>query len=150
MSKAQFNTLVDLIKDHFVFAHSVGRPQEPVKEQLKLCLFRLGAKRVSMDRATAALDFSKGSAKNYFWTCISAICALAPRFIHWPDKARRRVTKAWFKEKCGRLQAIGSVDDVRLPYDCAPHLESEVWNTYKCRYSSFPGPPTSGVPGDVE
>ncbi|KAK3839531.1 MAG: hypothetical protein JOS17DRAFT_812912 [Linnemannia elongata] len=78
-----------------------GKTAEPVKEQLKLCLFRLGAKGVSMDRTAAALGFSKGSAEKYFWRCISAICVPAPKLIQWPDNTRRRVTKACFKEKCG-------------------------------------------------
>ncbi|KAG0195134.1 hypothetical protein BGX33_004161, partial [Mortierella sp. NVP41] len=41
MTKAQFNTLVDLIKDHPVFISTGNKPQLPVREQLKICLYRL-------------------------------------------------------------------------------------------------------------
>jgi hypothetical protein len=39
MTKAQFNTLVDLIKDHPVFIPKGNKPQMPIREQLKICLY---------------------------------------------------------------------------------------------------------------
>ena len=35
----------------------------------------------------------------------------------------------------GLQQCIGAVDGFYFPYDYAPHLDTVVWNTYKCRYA---------------
>ncbi|KAG0219431.1 hypothetical protein BGX33_003020 [Mortierella sp. NVP41] len=42
MTKAQFYTLVDLIKDDPVFIPKGNKSQMPIREQLKICLYRLG------------------------------------------------------------------------------------------------------------
>ncbi|KAF8947751.1 hypothetical protein BGZ47_007993 [Haplosporangium gracile] len=50
MTKAQFNILVDLIKYHSVFIPKGSKHQMPVREQLKICLYRMVHFRALSDR----------------------------------------------------------------------------------------------------
>lgn len=135
MTKAQFNTLVDLIKDHSVFIPKGNKPQMPVREQLKICLYRLGAPAMMFNYVRAQNGVSKGHAVHCFWRCIEAIRSLATRFVLWPDVTRRREIKTWYRETFGLPQCIGAIDGIHFPYDYAPHLDPDAWNTYKCRYA---------------
>ncbi|KAF9121257.1 hypothetical protein BGX30_002691 [Mortierella sp. GBA39] len=68
MTKAQFNTLVDLmIKDQPVFISRGNKPQLPVREQLKICLYKLGATAMGFDYVKAQHGVSKGQAFVSFW-----------------------------------------------------------------------------------
>ncbi|KAF9089168.1 hypothetical protein BGX23_006875 [Mortierella sp. AD031] len=91
MTKAQFYTLVDLIKDDPVFIPKGNKSQMPIREQLKICLYRLGV----------------------------------------PAMLRREI-KTWYRETFGLPQCIDAVDGIHFPYDYAPHLDPDAWNTYKC------------------
>jgi len=136
MYKVQFNTLTDLlsVNDRFT-ASAIGRQPEHPREQLKVCLYRLGGKSITLDQTAALMGVSKGAADRYFWTCVWAICDLAERFIKWPDPARRSTVKEWFLENYSLPHVIGAVDGVHIPLNHAPSLRTSDWNTYKCRYA---------------
>ncbi|KAF9399689.1 hypothetical protein BGZ76_007872, partial [Entomortierella beljakovae] len=48
-------------------------PQEPVREQLKVALFRLGTKGICTPKVAWAFGVSAGSVHNYTWRCVYAI-----------------------------------------------------------------------------
>lgn len=134
MTKAQFFTLVDLINDHPRFARRGNKPQEPVEEQLKVCLYRLGKPAASIQDVAERMGYSIGATYGYFWRCVDVLSSLSPRFVKWPDVARRQVIKQHFQDMSGLPQVIGAIDGCLFPFDYAPHFEPQTFNTYKCRY----------------
>ncbi|KAG0195324.1 hypothetical protein BGX33_003679, partial [Mortierella sp. NVP41] len=61
MTKAQFFILVDLINDYPRFTRRGNKPQEPVEEQLKVCLYRLGRPAAPIQDVAERMGYSVGA-----------------------------------------------------------------------------------------
>ncbi|KAG0367581.1 hypothetical protein BGX24_003169 [Mortierella sp. AD032] len=106
-----------------------------VAAQLKVALYRLGTKGISVKKVSFTMGVSDGSVHVYTWWCIYAIEDLLDEFVVWPDRERKSAIADHFKTRFGFPFAIGAVDGVPFPFDRAPALQPPVWITRKMTYA---------------
>lgn len=133
LTREHLNLLLGMVydSDHFR-PKDDDSPQAPVATQMKVALFRLGTKGISIEKVSWIFGISAGSVHDYTWRCVNAIADLEERFIVWPDFARKQEIKHWFKTEKGFPNVVGAVDGVPFPFDMVPTHDSPSWVTRKC------------------
>lgn len=106
-----------------------------IKARLKVALYRLGTKGVSIKKTSFHFGVGEGSVHNYTWECILAIADLSTELIEWPNEERKAEIRDWFKVEKGFPNAIGAVDGVPFPLESAPSSNPHRWVTRKCNYA---------------
>lgn len=136
VTPGQFNILVGIIRDNIQFqADNPFIPQAPVEVQLKVALFRLGTKGVSIKKVAWVFGVSDGSVSVYTWRCIHALVSLEREYICWPNRERKQEVSAWFDEHKYFPDIIGVIDGITFPFQSAPEYETVAWITRKCDYA---------------
>lgn len=108
-------------------------PLSHVKLQLRIALFQLGTKGLSIKKVAWIFGVSTGSVYAYTWRCIYAIDQLSLQFIVWPDQVRKAEISHWFRKEKGFPNCIGAVDGVPFEFDMGPEYEMNAWIT--CKHS---------------
>lgn len=136
MPKEQFDFIVNLIKDHEVFARRGRKPQAPVERQLKVALYRLThyGDLASYANISRTLSVSVGSVNRYVKRCVVAICAHITTYIRWPTQEEKEVIKQQ-PGKGNFPDIIGAVDGTTIPLVRAPLINKDKMATRKSDYA---------------
>ncbi|KAG0044380.1 hypothetical protein BGZ89_006077 [Linnemannia elongata] len=140
LTREQFDQLITLVSPSQHFGGMGQDEPEDVQSasiilQMKVALFCLGTKGVSVKKVAFIFGVSAGSVLAYTWRCIFASEELVPQFVVWPDMKKKRTIKAFYLKRYGFPHVVGAVDGVPFPFDRAPAYQSQAWITRKCYYA---------------
>ncbi|ORZ07070.1 hypothetical protein BCR41DRAFT_360575, partial [Lobosporangium transversale] len=102
LTPEQFQELAEILGRAPLFQlRKTGDPLANIKIQLKVTLFRLGTKGISIKKVAWVFGCSVGAVHSYTWRCIKAINNLVEQFVVWPDIEEKLEILKWFKENKG-------------------------------------------------
>jgi hypothetical protein len=138
--KESFWKLYSYIKDYSGFHRRRGalgdlyRPQAPVKYQLLVFLYVLGASGsdANYKRVASRFKISNGTVKIFVDRCTKAVLELLENdAVFWPDSADRRTIAKRIQEKYGFPHCIGFLDGTIFPLEFKPSLFGEEYYSRK-------------------
>lgn len=136
-----FDVILALIEHHPVFQNNSNNPQAPVREQLAVCLYRMGryGNGASLGDIARMAGISEGSVVNYSNHCIEAIMSLHEIFVRKLTDEEKEVEKTWMDNHLGFTGSHWR--DGWLMYDgtivvlyAKPDLNGDAYYTRKCNY----------------
>ena len=124
MSRACFNRVLALIKDHPVF-HSKTKDQAPVEYQLMTWLKFAGTEGSGSSNANQRNMFKigYGTADTYRTRVTTALCSLAPAYYKWPDPEERLVIAREILREFQFPHCVGITDGTLFPLAFEPETE---------------------------
>jgi hypothetical protein len=143
MHRESFWKLYQYIQHHAVFNRVLGahgemyKPQIPVRYQLALFLYMLGANGsdANVKKMKTRFNISAGTIINSCDRCTIAILStLQSDVVSWPDADERREISSRIKSKYGFPNCIGFLDGTLFPLAFKPTLYGEDYHTRKGFY----------------
>ena len=134
-----FTFIVDLISDHPVFQNNSHNPQDSIRNQLYLALWRLGhdGNASSFMNAAGHWGVSEGHINNCTRRVVKALFQKREDFIQWPDTEERRKESFSNSERGGFSGCIGKVDgtDIVLAFKPGGEYDGEHYWNRKSKYA---------------
>ncbi|OWY95437.1 hypothetical protein PHMEG_00034554 [Phytophthora megakarya] len=137
MTKTSFQFVLSEIENHSVFHNNSAHPQASVTLQLAVTLDRLGnyGNGVSLGRTLNLWGIGKGTCVLYTTRVLEALNDLAPRYVVWPNKRKRRAMSRRMAAK-GFKGCVGFIDGTTFPLSQKPAVDGECYFDRKSRYST--------------
>lgn len=141
MTPACFDELVIAIQNHSVFQNFSNNPQMPVREQLAICLFRLGHHGNAMSGLKVSLWAGIGYGTVQLVTKRVMLAVCDERFrkitIPWPTAEEREQAKIWVEGRSCPAWRDGwcMVDGTLVPLFQRPHHYGNAFFDRKSNYS---------------
>jgi len=128
LDRESFYELLDMIKEHEVFKHRMGkkgRHQTKVEYQLLVFLYYIGRSGHGASNPTLRQLFGigRGTAETWKKRCCEAIRSLRDRFVYWPDDAERLEIAKRFYTIYTFLNCIAVGDGTLFPLICEPESD---------------------------
>jgi len=123
-NKTSFLWIFNQIKDNPTFRRE-GAPQLSIVQQLAITLEILGSNghHAPVGPLARKLGLTRREAIKAIHGPIQAIVALGPKYVIWPNQARRRLISNTMKNK-GFEGCVGSLDDITIPVSYPPGDEA--------------------------
>jgi hypothetical protein len=134
-----FDSIVDKIRDHFIFHNNSNLPQTPVKVQLAIFLFRAGhyGNAASPEAIGHWAGVSPGTVVNCTNRVMVALLSLHDEYVRFPTAEEKERAKAWVEEKACPEWRDGylMVDGTKIPLFQRPGLHGDAWFDKNRSYS---------------
>ena len=135
-----FQVILSLINDHPVFFNNSSHPQESVKVQLGVILYRMGqyGNGASLEDIAHVAGCSEGAVELYSQWCFCAIDAVHNAFVCLPTAAEKEWEKCWIDEHLGFKgtwrEGWVMYDGTIVPLYAKPAVNGEAYFTCKSNY----------------
>ena len=138
LSKDSFDAIVEMIKDHPVFAMKRRGPRQCHRaHQLAVLLKYMGTEGSGASNSDLRNIFkiSRGSAQVYRERALTAIRSLSHLAYTWPDDEERKKIASVFEKKHGWPNCVGVMDGTLFPLATKPQTED--FPDYKGRKHTY-------------
>lgn len=128
VSREFFWTLVEKVKNHYVFRKGARGPdQAPVELQVMVFLYYVGCEGSSASNSNGRFVFriGEGTVQLYRERVCTAICSLGEEVLNWPDAQERRqiATRIYLNYNNAFHSCVGMMDGTLFPLAFAPETD---------------------------
>ncbi|KAG2233662.1 hypothetical protein INT48_008452 [Thamnidium elegans] len=137
MTRENFDSLVNELKDHEVYQSKGLRPQSDFKVQIALVLDRIGSRGIgnSVGRLARSYGVSEGSVVKFTKRFFEAVVSLQTKYLSWPTDEEKTEIKSVNAEKTGFKDCIGIVDGMTADLAWKPSERAKLFLSGKEKYS---------------
>jgi len=140
VSPEVFQVILSLIEDHPVFSNNSNHPQELVKVQLGVTLYRMGryGNGASLEDIAHVAGCSEGAVELYTQRCFRAMDAVHNAFVCLPTAVEKEWEKCWIDERLGFRgtwqEGWVMYNGTIVPLYAKPAVNGEAYFTCKSNY----------------
>ncbi|XP_053177218.1 putative nuclease HARBI1 [Scomber japonicus] len=110
---AQFDFLLQKLKQHIQKVHVGGRPEVPLHQKLAMFLWYIGNQN-SFRELSDKFNVSQSTAHHVILEILCILCSQTSSFISWPKEFEKATSAAAFARICGINDIMGAIDGCHI------------------------------------